>query len=180
MRTSLRLFRPIYERHDTPKWEAKHGSYTPSKVNNVRNARGALFLGAVAATQGAGARRPGRCPASSYLDVVVSPKHCMGCSAQAATSAALGMEAVSLVLRLLKLVLPVRAREPCTKTSVGETPIVSSVLGVCPSSSVASECILKLASAAKMACAPGSCSCASGATILQLRVARKLSLVLRL
>ena len=132
MRTSLRLFRPIYERHDTPKWEAKHGSYTPSKVNNVRNARGALFLGAVAATQGAGARRPGRCPASSYLDVVVSPKHCMGCSAQAATSAALGMEAVSLVLRLLKLVLPVRAREPCTKTEVGETPIVSAAVVMRP------------------------------------------------
>jgi len=73
------------------------------------------------------------------------------------------------VLRLLKL--PVRARELF---------IVSFVVGVSPSSSVASECILKLASGAKMTWALGSCSCASGATILQLRVARKLSLVLRL
>ena len=73
------------------------------------------------------------------------------------------------MLRLLKL--PVWApREP----GITEAPTAS------PSSSVAPECILKLASAARMTWAPGACSCASGATIRLARVARKWSLVLRL
>ena len=37
---------------------------------------------------------------------------------------------LSLVLRLLKL--PVRAKEPCTKTEVGETPIVSAAVVMRP------------------------------------------------
>ena len=116
------------------------------------------------------ASRPHAPPPRQTREGVVSPKYCVGCSLHNATRAPRLARKLSLVLRLLKL--PVWApRRPC----ITEVPSTAT-----PSSSVAPECILKLASAAKMTWAPGACSCASGATIRLLRVARKWSLVLRL
>ena len=118
-------------------------------------------------------------PPPNPLKASSAPRYCVGCSAQCdwsraprlARKEAVARAALAEASRVAAVWAPRGQRRLC----ITEVPSTASL-----SSSVAPECILKLASAAKMTWAPGACSCASGATIRLLRVARKWLLVLRL